>query len=194
MISRVSGRLLARDLDRVEVMTSGGVAYEITIPSTVFEKLPLPGADVELRTYQVVREDGAFLYGFLEDTDRRVFGRLLTAPGVGPKLAIAMLSTLPVPRLIRAIRERDLPTLMGIPGVGRKTAERLALDLSSRLDDIPIVAESRPSGDGVEEALKALTVLGYTSVDAERAVRAVLGKNGSRASGDLIKAALAELR
>lgn len=194
MISRVSGRLLVRELERVEVMTPGGVAYEIAIPSTVFERLPLPGNDVELRTHQVFREDGVFLYGFLEETDRLVFGRLLTAPGVGPKLAISMLSTLPVPRLIRAIRERDLAALTGISGVGKKTAERLALDLGSRLDDIPVVIESRPSGDGVDEALKALAVLGYSSAEAEKAVRAVLGRNGSRASGDLVKAALAELR
>ncbi len=194
MISRVSGRLLARELDRAEVMTPGGVAYEIAIPTTVFEKLPVVGKDVELRTYQVVREDGVFLFGFLEDTDRMVFSRLLTAPGVGPRLAISMLSSMPVPRLIRAIRERDTATLTSISGVGKKTAERLSLDLASKLDDIPIVVDARPSGDGVEEALKALTVLGYSAADAEKAVRAVLGKNGSRAAGDLVKAALAELR
>jgi Holliday junction DNA helicase RuvA len=194
VISRVAGRLLTREIDRVEVMTPGGVAYEISIPTTVFERLPVAGNDVELRTYQVVREDAVSLFGFNDDTERLVFSRLLTAPGVGPRLAIAMLSALPVPRLIRAIRERDIATLTGISGVGKKTAERLSLDLASKLDDVPVVVDARPTGDGVEEALKALTVLGYSAADAERAVRAALGRNGAKAAGDLIKAALVELR
>lgn len=175
-------------------MTAGGVAYEISIPTTVFERLPVAGNEVELRTCQVVREDAVFLFGFIEETERMVFNRLLTAPGVGPRLALAMLSALPVPRLVRAIRERDVATLTGIPGVGRKTAERLSLDLASKLDDIPVVVDARPTGDGVEEALKALAVLGYSAADAERAVRAVLGGNGAKAAGDLVKAALVELR
>ncbi|MDR0787053.1 MAG: Holliday junction branch migration protein RuvA [Gemmatimonadota bacterium] len=195
MISRVAGRLLVRDLERVEIMTPGGVAYEISIPVTVFEKLPSQGSEVELRTFQVFREDGVFLFGFIEETDRMVFARLLTASGVGPRLAISMLSTFPAPRLIRAIRERDIPALTSISGVGKKTAERLALDLGNRLDDIPVVVDARPTGDGAEEALRALAVLGYAPADAERAVRAVLGRGeGSRVAGDLVKAALAELR
>src|SRR5690606_15911525 len=129
MISRVAGRLLTRELDRVEIMTAGGVAYDIAIPRTIFEKLPPAGKEVELRTHQVVREDGVFLFGFLEDAERLLFTRLLTATGVGPRLALSLLSALPASRLVRAIRERDIATLTGISGVGRKTAERLALDL-----------------------------------------------------------------
>ncbi len=193
MISRVSGRLVARDLDRVEVMTPGGVGYEISIPLSVFEKLPHVGQQVELRTYQVVREDGVFLFGFLEEAERLVFARLLTASGVGPRLAIALLSALPAPRLVRAIRERDIATLTSVSGVGKKTAERIALDLAGRLDDLPITVEARPSGEGVEEAIKALTVLGYSPVDAERALRAVLKGNGAKDVQSLIRAALAEL-
>ncbi len=193
MISRVSGRLLTRDLDRVEVLTAGGVAYEIAIPRSIFEKLPPAGQEVELRTYQVVRDDGVFLYGFVEEAERLVFARLLTASGVGPRLAIGLLSALPAPRLVRAIRERDIATLTGVSGVGKKTAERLALDLAGRFDDLPITIDSRPSGDGVEEALKALTVLGYAPADAERALRTVLKANGARDVQALIRAALSEL-
>jgi Holliday junction DNA helicase RuvA len=193
MITRIAGRLLARDLDRVEVMTPGGVAYEISVPRTVFEKLPQVGKEVELRTHHVVRDDGVFLYGFLDDPERLVFSRLITASGVGPRLALALLSALPAHRLIRAIRERDVNTLTGVTGVGRKTAERLALDLANKLDDIPIAIETRPTGDGVEEALKALTVLGYAPVDAERALRSVLRSKGASGAQDLIRAALAEL-
>jgi len=194
MISRISGRLLRRDLDRVEVMTPGGVAYEIAIPRSVFERLPLPGREVEILTHQLVREDGTFLFGFLEDPERMLFTRLLTAAGVGPRLALAMLSALPAARLVRAIRERDVTTLTGVSGVGRKTAERLALELASKLDDIPIVAETRPGGPGVDEALRALTVLGYAPADAERAIRGVLQDDGSMPAQDLIRAALAHLR
>ena len=87
MIARLQGTLLARELDRVEVMTSGGVGYEIAIPRTVYERLPALGKEVSLRTYQLVREDAVLLYGVLEDSERQVFSRLLTANGVGPRLA-----------------------------------------------------------------------------------------------------------
>ena len=193
MISRIAGRLTVRDLDRVEVMTGGGVGYEISIPRTIFEKLPPLGRDIELLTLQVVRDDGLFLFGFLEESDRMVFSRLMSASGVGPRLALALLSAMSTPRLVRAIRERDLPTLTGVSGVGKKTAERIALELSGKLDDVPIVVEKRPSGAGVDEALKALTVLGYAPVEAERALRAVLHKDGAKGVSDLIRAALAEL-
>ncbi len=194
MISRLSGQLATRELDRVEVTTPGGVTYELSVPRTIFEKLPAVGREVELRTYQVVRDDGIFLFGFLEDAERRLFARLLTASGVGPRLALALLSAMPASRLVRAIQERDITTLTGISGVGKKTAERLALDLAGKLDDIPIVVERRPSGPGVEEALRALTVLGFPPADAERALREVMREEGSLSAQDLIKTALTRLR
>lgn len=194
MISRISGRLLIRELDQIEIMTPGGVAYSISIPRTIFERLPAAGQEVEVRTYQIVRDDGLFLYGFLEDVERLLFSRLITATGVGPKLALSMMSALPAARLVRAIRERDFPTLTTISGVGKKTAERLAVDLSSKLDDLPIVAEERPRGAGVEEALRALTVLGFAPVDAERALRVVVSENPSDSAQELIRAALTQLR
>jgi len=174
-------------------MTQCGVAYEVSIPRRVFERLPKLGEPVEMRTHQVFREDGSFLFGFLDDAERATFARLLTASGVGPKLALALLSALPPERLARAVRERDIVTLTGVSGVGRKTAERLVLDLSGKLDDLPFVAESSPSGPGVEEALRALTVLGYGRVEAEAALRKV-GQD-ARAGGtqELIRAALAQL-
>lgn len=195
MISRIRGTLLLRELDRVEVMTSGGVAYDIAIPRTIFESLPAVGAEVELRTFQVVREDALMLFGFIEESDRVVFSRLLTAPGVGPKLALAMLSTFPGARLVRALRERDIAALTSIPGVGKKTAERISLDLSSRLDDIAVVpATPHAKGIGVEEALRALTVLGFSPGDADRAVREVLDEGTATDTQDVIRAALLRLR
>ena len=194
MISRIAGRLLTRELDRVEVMTAGGIAYDISIPRTLFEKLPVVGKDVEIRTHQVLREDGVFLFGFLDDAERMMFTRLLTASGIGPRLALAMLSAMPAARLIRAIREREIATLVGISGVGKKTAERLVVDLANKLDDIPIAIDARPSGAGVDEALRALTVLGFAPVDAERAIRAVLQESGGMSVQDIIRSALAQLR
>ena len=194
MITRVAGKLLTRDLDHVEVMTAGGVGYQVAIPRIAYEKLPQVGGAVELRTHQVVREDGIFLFGFLEESDRVLFTKLLTATGVGPRLALSLLSALPAARLVRAIREKDIATLSGVSGVGKRTAERLCLDLENKLDDVPVVVEARPSGPGVEEALKALAVLGYPPVDAERAVRAVAKENGDMGAQELIKAALARLK
>lgn len=195
MIARIQGTLLVRELDRVEVMTPGGVGYEIAIPRTVYERLPQVGKEVTLRTYQLVREDALLLFGFLEDSERQVFSRLLGASGVGPRLALSLLSSMPAPRLVRAIREKDIPALTAVSGVGRKTAERLALDLASKLDDVPISAgEGGVGGGGVDEALRALTVLGFTAADAERAIRAVLQEEGPLPAQDLIRTALGRLR
>src|SRR5690606_10051882 len=168
MIARIRGTLLVREFDRVEVMTPGGVAYEIAIPRSAYEKLPSVGGEIELRTVQVVREDAVLLFGFTDESDRVVFTRLLTASGVGPRLALAMLSALSAPRLVRAIRERDINALTTVPGVGKKTAERLSLDLASRLDDIAVAATAPAArGPAVEEALRALTVLGFAPGDAD---------------------------
>jgi Holliday junction DNA helicase RuvA len=194
VISRIRGTLLARDLDRVELLTPGGVGYEISIPRSVFERLPAVGDEVELRTYQVVREDAVMLFGFLQESERLVFSRLLTASGVGPRLALGLLSALPAERLVRAIREKDLTALTAVSGVGRKTAERLVLDLASRLDDIAVAPSVGGKGAGVEEALRALTVLGFTAGDADRAVREVLAEESPEDPRDLIRAALLRLR
>jgi Holliday junction DNA helicase RuvA len=194
LISRVQGTLLTRELDRVEVMTAGGVGYELSIPRTVFERLPAVGKEVSLRAFHVVREDAQLLFGFLDDTERLVFARLLTASGVGPRLALALLSALPAGRLVRAIRERDVVALTAVAGVGKKTAERLALDLASKLDDIVIPMGQAGAGAGVEEAIRALTVLGFTAPDADRAVREALRDEGPLPAQDLIRAALTRLR
>lgn len=195
MISRIRGTLTLRELDRVEVLTPGGVGYEIAVPRSVFEGLPAVGGEVELRTYQVVREDAVLLFGFLQESDRLVFSRLLTASGVGPRLALALLSALPAPRLVRAIREKDVAALTAVAGVGKKTAERISLDLANRFDDIAVAGPARPAGGpGVEEALRALTVLGFSPGDVDRAVREVLAEGSPGDTQDLIRAALLRLR
>lgn len=182
-------------MDRAEVMTSGGVGYEVFIPLGVFERLPRIGDEVELRTYQVVREDALLLFGFLEDAERLVFARLLGASGVGPKLALALLSALPAAQLARAIRERNLAALTAVTGVGKRTAERLVLDLAGKLDDIPLAQAGVGAGHpATDEAIRALGVLGFAVPDADRAVRAVVQEQGTLPAQDLVRAALARLR
>src|SRR3954462_15562820 len=111
MIAQVSGTLVSKELDRAEIMTSGGVAYELAIPLGVYESLPRVGEQVLLHTHLVVKEDSWQLFGFATTLERRVFQRVLSAKGVGPALSLGLLSTLTAERLVRALRERDVATL-----------------------------------------------------------------------------------
>ncbi|WP_420129794.1 Holliday junction branch migration protein RuvA [Longimicrobium sp.] len=195
MISRIRGELTVRDLERVEVFTSGGVAYEIAIPTTVFERLPRLGEQVTIRIYHLVREDAQMLFGFLDDTEKTVFVRLLTINGVGPRLALAMLSSMTAESVVRAVRERNVAALTAVSGVGKKTAERVVLELTGKLDDIAFAAGALGQrAPGAEEALRALTALGVTQSDADRAVRAVIQEKGSLSAPELIREALARLK
>jgi len=197
MIVHLDGTLTAKDIDRVEVMTPGGVGYELQIPLGVFETLPRQGEQVSLHTWLVVKEDSWQLFGFSSLYERRLFQKLLTANGVGPSLALGMLSALSAERLVRAILEKDIPTLQGVPRVGRKKAERLILDLADKLDTIGRDGEmgvGRSRGGASEDALRALVSLGYSSGDAEKGVRAVLDAGGGGLSAaELIRSALAKL-
>lgn len=196
MISQIQGRLVAKDLDRVEVMTAGGVAYELIIPLNVFESLPRAGDDVALHTHLVVKEDGWQLFGFGSVYERRVFQKLLTANGVGPALAIGMMSALSAQRLVRAIQEKDIATLQGVPRVGRKKAERMILDLADKLDAIggDLAGAPAPATAAADDAMRALVSLGYTMVEAERGVRLALDSGSGGASpAELIRSALAKL-
>ena len=195
MIARLSGTLLAKELDRVEVMTSGGVGYELTIPLGVYESLPRAGEPCTLHTYLVVKEDGWQLFGFTSHFERNVFQRVLDAKGVGPALAIGLLSALSAERLVRAIREKDVATLQGAPRVGRKKAEQLILDLAEKMDDLlPDVGRrtADSGGDaGAQDAVRALVSLGYAAPDAERAVKSAIDDGAKGMSvADVIREAL----
>lgn len=195
MITRIRGELLVRDLERVEVMTGGGVAYEIAIPTTVFERLPRLGEQVTIRTYQLVREDAVMLFGFLDETEKTVFTRLLGINGVGPRLALALLSALTAEQVVRAVRERNAAALTTVSGVGKKTAERIVLELTGKLDDLAFASSALGQrAPAAEEALRALTALGVTQADADRAVRAVIQEKGSLSAPDLIREALGRMK
>ncbi len=197
MISQLAGKLVSKDIDTIEVMTSGGIGYELTIPLGVYETLPRTGDNVSLHTSMVVKEDSWQLFGFVSVFEKRLFEKLLTANGVGPSLAIGLLSALSATRLIRAIRERDIPTLQSVPRVGRKKAERLILDLGDKLDGLGDgggAPGAAPASAAADDALRALVSLGYSPVEADRGVRAALDSGGGGlAAPDLIRAALAKI-
>lgn len=201
MIAHVSGTLLSKELDHVEIMTSGGVAYELAIPLGVYESLPRAGESVSLHTHLVVKEDGWLLFGFSNSFEKRVFQRVLNAKGVGPALALGLLSTLTPERLVRALRDKDLATLQSVPRVGRKKAEQLILDLADKLDDLQVSGPGwagggpRPEGAGAEDAIRALVSLGYSTGDAERAVREAIDEAGTgTGAAELIRRALGKIR
>jgi len=183
MIAQLRGRLAAKSADRVVIETAGGVGYEVVVPLGVMERLPSPGAEVTLATELVVREDGWALYGFLDDTERRFFQRLTSVTGVGPKIGIALLSALGVERGARALREKNIALLSSVNGIGRKTAERLALELGEKVEEFTETPSAQPSPLGSEAALKALERLGYATPEADRAIRQALAGNGD-ASGE----------
>lgn len=195
MIARISGTLVHREIDRVEILTAGGVGYECLIPLSVFESLPKEGATVTLHTHLAVREDAWHLYGFSDRYDRAVFQRLLVAKGVGPALALGILSSLTPARVVQALREKDITTLMRVPRVGRKKAEQIILDLADKMDTMG----SAPTAAGVaaspvtDDAVRALIALGYNQLEADRAVRGVMDGGAGGDVGTVVRASLARL-
>ncbi len=193
MISAVRGQLVAKAADRVVVETAGGVSYEIGVPLGVFERLPAEGRPVALRTVLVVREDGWALYGFDQELERTVFQRLLAASGVGPRLALALVSALGGARVVAAIQQGDVAALCTVPGVGKKTADRLILELKDRMGDLAAAEGPPAAGRVAEQAVQALMGLGYGPGEADRAVRAVISQDGSAEPAELIRRALQHL-
>jgi Holliday junction DNA helicase RuvA len=198
MISFVAGKLMSKELDRVEVLTSSGIGYELMVPLSVFEMTSRVGDPIELHTHLVVRDDGWQLFGFATRFDRQVFMRVLDAKGVGPSLALGLLSTLSGSRLVQALRDHDIATLQSVPRVGRKKAEQMILDLADKLDDLQVPGAvpggPRPQGAQAEDAMRALVSLGYATADAERAVRSALEEDGKGLpAADLIRRALAKV-
>ncbi|MEX0935879.1 MAG: Holliday junction branch migration protein RuvA [Gemmatimonadota bacterium] len=193
MISRLRGVLVSRTESGVEIATGGGVVYEVDVPLSVAMRLPPVGDEIELRTSQVVREDSLALYGFLESGERILFQTLMGTSGVGARLALAMLSTYPAGRLAKALIEKDIGALVQVSGVGKKTAERLALELSDRVKDLDleVAPEATGGGTGAHEAIQALVALGMAYQDADRSVREVLEDDADLDSEEIIRRALA---
>ena len=182
MIASLRGTLAGRGAGQCVVETSG-VGYRVSVSSHTERGLPEIGEPVFLHTHQVVREDALQLFGFADLEERRLFELLITVSGVGPKVALAALSGLEPAALARAIREENLAQLVGIPGVGRKTAERLVVELRDKLELAAAAKAAAPSADRVllphaeryDDAVAALMTLGYSRAQAQDAIKKVAG-------------------
>ncbi len=173
MIALLEGRLAEKSPERV-VLDVRGVGYEVNVPVSTFLELPDEGKTVRLRIHTHVREEALQLFGFWSEPERIGFRLLIGISGVGPRLAIAILSGVPIERFVAAVRDGDLAALRSIPGVGPKTAQRILVELRDRLEVFESVGTPLP-GEGVEAAtLSALVNLGYTRGEAERVVRRAL--------------------
>ena len=191
MIGGVRGTLTGKSGERITVATPGGVSYELSVPLGVLERLPAEGSSVELRTVLVVREDGWLLFGFDSDYDRTVFQRLLNATGVGPRIALALVSTLGAVRVVRALKDNELGTLCTVPGIGKKTAERMVLELKDKFGDLAAPGAPPSTISPVaEQAVQALINLGFSPADADRAVRTAVSADGSSGTAEIIRSAL----
>jgi holliday junction DNA helicase RuvA len=175
VIAQLEGALVEKTPEAI-VLDVHGVGYELRVPLSTFFALPDEGKIVRLRVHTHVREDAFWLFGFATDLERTLFRLLLGASGVGPKLALAILSGLPAERLIAALRAGDLAALVGIPGVGKKTAERMVVELRDRVGALEVGLEpARPArDDAASSAESALVNLGYPKAHAEKAVRRAL--------------------
>ena len=192
MIASLRGRLTQRDAAGL-VVEVGGIGYQVEVPLGVFERLPALGEEVILFTELVVREDAWSLFGFDAAVDRAIFRRLLGASGVGARLALALLSALGPGRTVRAIRERDLAALSTVPGIGRKKAERIALELADRFDDLPVGDDAPVKGSPAADAVRALVALGYPVAAAEAAVRQASDADAGLDTAALVRRGLTEL-
>jgi len=195
MIASVEGTLALRDPTGIVITTAGGTGYQIEVPLGVFERLPAVGTKLQLHTELVVREDAWALYGFDTPLERVVFRRLLGASGVGARIALAMLSALGPDRTVRAIREKDLAALASVPGIGKKKAERLVLELGDRLDDLPVATGAAPAAlaSPSADAVRALSALGYPAAAAENAVRTAIERGAPLETAALVRRALTDL-
>ncbi len=198
MIAFLRGRLLVKSPNRA-VVECGGVGYDANISVATFTSLPPEGAEARLHIYTHVREDQIALFGFAEPNEKRLFEKLLTISGIGPKLAITVLSGIDTDRLVAAIRAGDHATLTRIPGIGKKTAERVVLELKDKLDDFAVAAAPAPAssyGQVGDDALSAMVNLGYPRPVAQKAVEAALAKTPAAAQDfeALFRAAMSAVR
>jgi len=184
MIAHLRGKLLAKHPNQAVVETSG-VGYDVTISVPTFSDLPAPGAEVALHIHTHVREDVIALYGFLRPSEKLLFEKLITVSGIGPKLAITILSGMPADEVVAAIRGNDVARLTRIPGIGRKTAERMVLELRDKLPEAGAAARAAvPLTSVVEEdVLSALVNLGYQRAAAEKALE-IAAKDGDNKTFD----------
>lgn len=201
MIGSLRGVLITKSPNQA-LIECAGVGYDVAISVSTFSSLPREGAEARLHIYTRVAEDQLALFGFAEMAEKRLFERLIAVSGIGPKLAITVLSGIASERLVTAIRSADHGSLIKIPGVGKKTAERIVLELKDKLDDLQGFSTTTPVrpaaslGEVADDVLSALVNLGYARPIAQKAVEAALAKDPStRESFELLfRAAMGTIR
>ncbi len=197
MIARLTGKLIHKQPNAV-IIDVGGVGYELIVPLSTFYDLGQVGSEVTLRAYTYVREDALQLYGFVTDRERRLFLLLTSVSGIGPKLAITILSGLSAAELITSIHQNNLARLVAVPGVGRKTAERLIVELRDKIASVGPASEEQaqtqadsPESAGVrEDIVSALVNLGYPRASADKAVTSAFGDDPDATFEGALKRAL----
>ena len=197
MIAYLKGQLIYKSPEHT-VVDVNGVGYKVFTPLSTYYSLPKPGEPVSLRIHTRVREDELKLFGFLTEGEQTIFEKLITINKVGPKLALGILSGMSPTDLLTAIINNDAARLSAIPGVGKKTAERLALEMKDKLSDLALEMEHQPDsssrGGFYEDALSALVNLGYKKPQAEKALKSAYNTNGQDSLlEDLIKESLNNL-
>lgn len=195
MIAHLRGNLLSKSPQSI-IVEAAGVGYEVTISIPTFTALPAEGAQVSLLIYTHVREDALSLFGFMDRTEKRLFEKLLSISGIGPKLAVTVLSGLPSERLIAAIHGQDHATLTRIPGVGKKTAERIVLELKDKLQELGSVPVAGSSTPITKDVLSALTNLGYQRPVAQKGLESAIARdpNAGKDFETLFRAAMAAMK
>ncbi|MBK9316526.1 MAG: Holliday junction branch migration protein RuvA [Acidobacteria bacterium] len=197
MIARITGKLIQK-LPNVIIVDVNGVGYELTVPLSTFYVLGDVGSVVGLNVHTHVREDALLLYGFSTDQEKRLFLMLISVSGIGPRLAITILSGLGTEELIQAIRLGDLPRLVAIPGVGKKTAERLVVELKDKVTSLAVTQASPQSTAGIaqsgagmrDDVVSALVNLGYVKAVAEKAVGSAVRENADADFTTVLKLSL----
>ncbi|HWK10873.1 MAG TPA: Holliday junction branch migration protein RuvA [Vicinamibacterales bacterium] len=190
MIAALRGKLLEKHPNRV-ILDVGGVGYDVQVPLSTFYSIGDAGGDVSLRVRTHVREDAIALYGFLTALELDLFDRLIAISGIGPKVALAVLSGIEAGELVRAVRGQDVARLTRIPGVGKKTAERIGLELKDKLPSAPSAGDAAVAGGDLrDDVISALVNLGYQRASAEKAVDAELKKSPDAPFENLLRGAL----
>jgi Holliday junction DNA helicase RuvA len=194
MIAHLRGKLLVKHPNQAVVETAG-VGYDVTISVPTFSDLPALGAEIALHIHTHVREDQIALYGFLRPSEKLLFEKLITVSGIGPKLAITILSGMAADEMVGAIRGNDIARLTRIPGIGKKTAERMVLELRDKLPEVsPTASPAIPIMSATEEdVLSALVNLGYQRAAAEKALVAVAKEGQAKSFDQMFRAVLGRL-
>jgi Holliday junction DNA helicase RuvA len=195
MIASITGKLKRKGADYLIVDVSG-IGYQVSVPLSTFCNIPEPGADLSLHIHTHLREDSLSLFGFLTQPEKDMFQMLLGVSGIGPKLALAVLSSLPVPELSCALQSSDDSRLCSIPGIGKKTAARMVLELKDKIRVVlpdAVAPRSVDNRDRLDDVVSALVNLGYKRAQAEDAVNKVNRQKAGIALEDLIREALSLL-